>query len=118
MINLASVVLASMIAAPAQAGLPSAPQAASPATLQFDAMGGVLAGISYGIDAVDARPSLFGDRRAASLAAGIRVVSYSCPGTPGASPGVQAIRFDFAAGRAYRLVCMPGGSAEIRPADC
>lgn len=83
------------------------------ASLAFVSDNQVLVGISYGLDAIDARPRLFGERVAAHLAPGERTVRYSCPGAPDSS----ALTFNFEAGQRYQLVCQAGKDAVIRKSD-
>ncbi len=98
-------------------GAPPPSPAAKPATLSFVAKGDALAGISYGIDAVDSQPSLFGKRRATQVLAGVHTVWYSCPGEAAPRDGAR-ITFDFAEGGAYQLVCQGGKGAVVRNDEC
>ena len=83
------------------------------ASLAFVSENQVLVGTAYGLDAVDSRPRLFGERVAAHLAPGERTVWYSCPGSRDSS----ALTFNFKAGQRYQLVCQVGKDAVIRKAD-
>ena len=98
-------------------GAPPPSPAAKPATISFVAKGDALAGISYGIDAVDSQPSLLGNRRATQVLAGVHTVSYSCPGEA-SSRGGASLTFNFAEGGAYQLVCRGGKGEMIRNDDC
>ena len=115
MASIAGLLMVSTFALSA-AGTPP-PPSARPATLSFDTSGNVLAGISFGIEAVDSRPTFLGDRRATQVPAGVRTVSYSCPGSDPSTQGAR-ITFDFAEGGAYRLTCRSGQAAIIRADDC
>lgn len=88
----------------------------APATLQFRSQAGALAGISFGIDAVDARRNVLGERLQAQVAAGHRTIRYSCPNEAAPRDGSR-ISFDFEAGASYTLTCRAGGEAEIRRTD-
>lgn len=88
------------------------------ATLRFQSKASVLAGISYGIDAVDARRSVLGERLQAEVPAGLRTIWYSCPGEAAPREGAR-ISFAFEAGASYTLSCRAGQDAEItRSDDC
>ena len=111
----ARLALAAALLAVLPVALASTPAPAT-ASLRFDAGATTLAGISYGIDAVDSRPSLFAERMQARIPAGLRTVWYSCPNEAAPREGAR-LRFEFEAGADYRLVCRPGRDAEIRRAD-
>ena len=115
MASIASVLMISTFAL-SSANAPTSP-AARPATLTFDTRGNVLAGISYGIDAVDSRATFLGDRRETRVAAGLRTVSYSCPADDGSTRGGH-ITFNFDEGSAYRLSCRHGEAEVIRADSC
>lgn len=115
MTSIATVLVVSTFAL-SSANAPVPPDA-RPATLTFDTGGNALAGISYGIEAVDSRPTFLGDRRATRVQAGLRTVSYSCPSADGTTQDAR-VTFNFAGGAAYRLVCGRDEGAIIRTDDC
>jgi hypothetical protein len=93
-------------------GSPSQTAAVSrDATLNFVSSNSVLAGISFGMNAVDGRSLLLDQRTSTRLAAGRRTIWYSCPGAQGG-----AISFDFAPETRYELSCGSLG-AQIRVAE-
>ena len=112
---LATALMASTFALSAAGAAP--PAHVRPATLSFGASADMLAGISYGLDSVDARPLLFSERRATNIPAGVRTVAFSCPATGGASQAAS-ITFDFSDGGAYRLVCRAGKAAIVKDEAC
>ena len=87
------------------------------AVLQYVAPFQALAGISYGMTAVDNRALILDQRTTARVASGLRTVSFSCPNASSLAGGSQ-LRFNFKAGQAYELVCREGQPAEIRAAGC
>ena len=89
---------------------------AADASLRFVAKDQPLAGISFGIDAIDGQRRGYGQKTSARLLAGRRTVWYTCPGQ--ASAGAR-MSFDFEAGGRYELDCSAGPEAVIRRAeDC
>ncbi len=116
MSSLTSLLVAAALAAAAQpTPHPTNPSSAA-ATLAFVAKDQVLVGIVYGIDAVDAKPSSYGQRISANISAGQRTVWYSCPNAPQMGSGSH-VTFDFVAGHHYSLVCRAGKDAVIRQSD-
>lgn len=115
--SLSSLLVVSALAA-AGGQAPPAPsqQSSEPASVSFVAEDLALAGIAYGIDAVDALPRVFGDRLSTHVSAGNRTVWYSCPNAPRVEGGSH-LTFNFVGGRRYELVCRHGQDAEIRPSD-
>jgi len=111
----ASFLLLAATTATTVAAAPS--PAPADAQLAFVARGTPLAGISFGIEAVDGQRSGYGGRMSTRVLAGRRTVWYSCPGQP-AMDGGSRMSFDFEAGRRYELACEAGKQAVIRPADC
>ena len=117
MSSLASLLVVSALSAAGGQAVPAAqPPSSEPASLSFVSNVQALAGIAYGIDAIDAQPSFFEQRVSANVSAGRRTVSFSCPDTPQMTGGSH-LTFDFVAGRHYELVCEPAKDAVIRPAD-
>ena len=104
---LASAIL---VATLSTAGAP--PQDAS---LRFVSKQPVLVGISFGLNAVDGRALVLGQRTATQVAAGRRTIWYSCPNGPLMSEG-SSLSFDFVPGKNYELSCGSGG-AQIRVAE-
>ena len=117
MSSLASLLFVSALAA---IGGQSTPASQSPqpqqASLSFVSQDQILAGITYGIDAIDAQPQVFGRRLSANVSAGQKTIWYSCPNEPQVAGGSR-ITFDFKAGSRYELVCRSGKDAEIRSSD-
>jgi hypothetical protein len=116
MSSLFSLLVVSALTAAGGQAAPVSPPSSEQASLSFASEDQVLAGIAYGIDAIDAMPSILGQRLSASIPAGQRTVWYSCPNEPRMTGGSR-ITFDFDAGHRYQLVCRPGRGAEIRPSD-
>jgi len=111
-----SVITLFVAAALAAAGTssPTAAQAAKPdpVTLSFNLANQNLAGVLYGIEAIDASPQTFGKLVNTELVAGRRTIWYSCP-----TGSRSSLTYDFSAGGKYELVCNPGQDAEIRRID-
>jgi hypothetical protein len=85
------------------------------ATLRFVSANAALAGISFGMNAVDGRSLLLDQRTSTHLAGGRRTIWYSCPNEPMS----QGITFDFVPGTRYELACRAGQAAQVRVAeDC
>ena len=113
---LATAVIAAAIATFGGANIPSQKPSETPAaTLHFVAANSTLAGISFGMNAVDGRTLLLDQRTNTQLAAGRRTIWYSCPNEPAAQVG--ALTFDFAPGTRYELTCRSGLGAQIRVAE-
>jgi hypothetical protein len=87
------------------------------AVLQYVAPFQSLAGISYGMTAVDNQALILDQRTTARVASGLRTVSYSCPNESSMAGGSR-LSFNFKAGQMYELVCREGQPAEIRAAGC
>ena len=92
----------------------SASPASADASLRFVAKDQPLAGISFGIDAIDGQRSAYGQKTSARLLAGRRTVWYTCPGQASAGASMS---FEFEAGGRYELDCGAGPEAVIRRAD-
>lgn len=117
MSGLSSLLVVSVLAvAGGQEKSVSQPPSPKQASLSFVSESQVLAGMVYGIDAIDAQTRIFGQRLAANISAGRRTVWYSCPNAPQMTGGSR-LTFDFEAGRRYQLVCRTGKDAEIRLSD-
>ena len=114
--SLLSLLVVSALAATAP-GTATGQPATQPgeARLQYVAPFQPLAGISYGMTAVDGQPLILGQRVGTQVASGFRTVWYSCPDDP---QGSNSQGFDFKAGQTYELVCRDGQQAEIREAGC
>jgi hypothetical protein len=113
--SMLAVVIAATVAAAAPADRDNPPEA--PATLAFDSGIEALAGITYGLEAVDEQELAFGQKLATSVPTGTRTVRYSCPAN-GEGDGNGTLSFEFEAGQKYQLVCLPDAHAEIRAGDC
>lgn len=87
------------------------------ALLQYVAPVQSLAGISYGMTAVDSQPLILDQRATTRVASGLRTVWYSCPNESKMTGGSR-LSFNFKAGEVYELVCRDGQQAEIRAAGC
>jgi len=107
------VVSAITATAPGPSVAQPAPQPRN-AVLQYVAPFQALAGISYGLTAVDGQPLILDQRVTTHVDPGVRTVWYSCPNASGGS----RLSFDFQAGQIYELVCREGHPAEIRAAGC
>ena len=115
MINLSAVVLAAALsAAPGAINKPEV--TTTPVELKFVSKSSSLLGMLYGLDAIDEKPRLFGQRESATFSAGLRTDWYSCPYQPDMQGGSR-ITFAFEAGHSYELVCQPGKDAVIRQTD-
>jgi hypothetical protein len=118
MSSLFSLLAVSVLAATAPNTSTSQPTTqSSDALLQYVAPFQALAGISYGMTAVDSQPLILDQKVTTRVASGLRTVWYSCPNEAQMSGGSR-LSFNFKAGQAYELVCRDGQQAEIRTAGC
>ena len=118
MSSLLSLLVVSALAATTPGTSTSQPTTQSKdASLQYVAPFQLLAGISYGMTAVDSQSLILDQRVTTRVASGLRTVSYSCP-NESQKPGGSRLSFNFKAGQAYELVCREGQQAEIRAAGC
>ena len=118
MSSLLSLLVASALAATAPSTSTSQPTTQSQeALLQYVAPFQALAGISYGMTAVDSQPLILDQKVTARVASGLRTVWYSCPNQSQMTGGSH-LSFNFKAGQMYELVCRDGQQAEIRAAGC
>ena len=113
--RIASILFLAILGGPAAAaGAPAAPASApAPASLDFVSDARVV-GARYGIDALDGRARVYGQRASARVAPGRRDVAYVCPG----AEGVSRLSYTFEAGRTYALACTAGQVAEVRSTGC
>ena len=102
-------------AASASPPLDASPAPASSVVLQFASGGNPLAGVSFGLRAVDRVPVLPGQRSLAHLRPGLRTIEFTCPAAMGVT---QQLQFDFPADGTYEVVCSAGKPASIRAAGC
>lgn len=115
--SLLGLLVVSALAATAPSPSSTLPAPPKDASLLYVAQFQPLAGISYGMTAVDGRPLILDQRVIARVAPGLRTVWYSCPnGSKGT--GGSRLSFNFKAGQAYELACREGQQAEIRVAGC
>lgn len=112
----AGVVFVSVLAAVGGQEASGQSSMAEPAVLSFVSGEPVAMSAVHGIDAVDGMPRFLDERRSASVSAGLKTISYSCPGMPQTVGGAR-ISFDFAAGGSYELVCEEGQPAVIRQSE-
>lgn len=115
MSSLSVLFAATAFAATGPAATPSQPSSGA-AELKFASENQMLAGIAYGIDAIDAQPRFFDQRVATNVIAGQRTIQYSCPNTP-QTDGASQLTYTFEAGHRYELVCQEGHAALIRESD-
>lgn len=118
MSSLLSLIVLSALAATAPSTAPGQP-AIQPdeALLQYVAPFQPLAGIAYGMTAVDDQTLILNQRVDTRVASGLRTVWYTCP-SESLQTSSSRLSFDFKAGQVYELVCRAGQQAEIRAAGC
>ncbi len=85
-------------------------------SLRIVADGSTLAGISFGLNAVDEQARLFDQKASTRVATGVRTIWYSCPDEPEMAGGTR-VTVDFAPDTKYELVCRSGQPAVVRPVD-